>query len=481
MDSSGRDLQRLCLGAKSQNEINRKMREWLEHADTVSKADSYLKDLYVESDFRVAFNCLLNSYHATKRSVEKFLNHRFYNIERFKKQGKHQDNDSTIPTIPQHISPFILYNQDLKVTTALHVAVYRNSLHADKIAKLLLNWDRSSNEYLASDEETTVVSLASIPMICGSYPLHILTGQNLTINEDLLETLLYADSSIPFKDDVNGDNPISLLWKNTLRFRWAISVMEGATFIDYIDNNDCSWIAVITPHQFIEFSLLMAGAALRNQKKSGNTSRTSVNKIHDLYRIPRCPPMLLRLLRSPEYNALFGVHGTAYTFDDHGMLPIHHAVQNPPVTYKFVPSSLKLHREKSLVEMLLEENPGGVRVADDTGRLPLHYALDIGCLLERDLLALIRLYPGSLRIRDPITGLLPFMLASINHKRTATYNSPNSSVTEVKEEKISSSLLNTSESVVSRMASAAGRCQAEWKRDHLETSYLLLMMCPDAM
>jgi hypothetical protein len=31
-----------------------------------------------------------------------------------------------------------------------------------------------------------------------------------------LKTLLSADSSVVLKEDANGDNPLSLLWKNTL-------------------------------------------------------------------------------------------------------------------------------------------------------------------------------------------------------------------------------------------------------------------------
>ena len=221
MDSSGRDLQQLCLMAKSNAEISRTIRQWLEDAATDAKTDLCTMDQFIERDFRMAFNCLLNSYHTTDRSVEKFLNQQISNRERFvEKQGKIQgDGAPIVPEFPCNCSekaPSSLDYQDLRGITALHVAVYRNSLHVDKIAKLLLNWDHSSNEFLTSDEDAKIFSLASIPMRCGSYPLHILTGQNLTIKEELLETLLCADSSIPFKDDVNGDNPISLLWKNTL-------------------------------------------------------------------------------------------------------------------------------------------------------------------------------------------------------------------------------------------------------------------------
>lgn len=163
--------------------------------------------------------------------------------------------------------------------------------------------------------------------------------------------------------------------------------------------------------------------------------------------------MLLRLLRSPEYNTSFSVSGSAYAFDEDGMLPIHHAVQSPPVTYRFVPSTLKSQHKKSLVETLLEENPGGVRIADSKGRLPLHYALDKGCISEKDLMTLIQLYPDSLRIEDPETGLLPFMLVSTDLGTSHHYEK----------------------------SSSAENYQAEWKKEHVGMTYLLLMLCPDAI
>jgi hypothetical protein len=259
--------------------------------------------------------------------------------------------------------------------------------------------------------------------------------------------------------------------------------MEGASFIDYIKNDDCAWMAVITPCQFIRFSLLMAEAALQEHDDGFDTEQDKVETIHDLCRIPRCPPMLLRLLQSPEYSTLFGISGSAHSFDEHGMLPIHHAVQNPPVTFKFVPSSLKSCRQKSLVEILLEENPAGVRVADVKGRLPLHYALDSGCISGKDILELVRLYPSSLRIEDPKTGLYPFMLVSNYKDRTAKFKIHQPVVSEKEEEQKLLNLRqrNPASAINSTIYEAAGRYHSEWKTDHVQMTYMLLMLCPDAI
>lgn len=491
MDTSRRELKQLFIQAKSNIEINRKIHKWLKNDDANEKIDFLTTENSVETDFKIAFSCLLSSYRATDSSIEKFLNHRVNSKEMLyiQKVGKlKRDNTAT----KSENLKSALKEIDLKYDsppsnlhwagiTALHIAVYRNSSHVDKIVKLILNWGRPTKKCQSAERGIQKTSIASVPMICGSYPLHILTGQNLTINEMLLETLLSADSSIPFRDDINGDNPISLLWKNTLRFRWAISLMEGATSIEYIKNDDCSWMAVITPYQFIEFSLLLAGTAFQRRENRESTCRPILRTIHDLCRIPRCPPMLLQLLQLPKYKTIYTFSGTAHTIDENGMLPIHHAVQNPPVTYKFVPSSIKMNRHKSLVEILLEQNPSGVKIADNYGRLPLHYALDIGCLSGKDVLKLIKLHPNSLRVEDPVTGLLPFMLASKNQEKIAINNTLHIPFHGNDEYQLLSSGNEKSNCMENELPCTWKRYQAEWKRDHVKMSHLLLLLCPDAI
>ena len=47
-----------------------------------------------------------------------------------------------------------------------------------------------------------------------------------------------------FKDDMNGDNPLSLFWKNVLRFRWAASLENGKNNLDYF-NDDSLWMTLL--------------------------------------------------------------------------------------------------------------------------------------------------------------------------------------------------------------------------------------------
>jgi len=468
MDTSRRNLQQLCRAAESNAEFNPKIRHILDNVGKAVEENFCFMNGCGESEHRAALYYFLTSHHITDQFIRTFLNQTRYDINWFvEKQRKLQNNTTQSVTSRKTTS-----SQLVRGISALHVTIYRNSLHAEKIARLLLNWGRLPKDHEDSSRQVHKLSLASIPMTCGSYPLHILAGQNLTIREDTLKTVLNADPSIAFKDDVNGDNPISLLWKNILRFRWAISIMEGATCIDYIKRDDCSWMTVITPHQFIKFSLLMAVGAQGEGDYTEGSENLKINSIHRLCRIPRCPPMLLRLLQLPSYNARFGMSGNAFTSDRNGMLPIHHAVQTLPVTYRFVPSFLKRKHQRSIVGLLLEENPSGARVADDQGRLPLHYALHSGCLAEKDLLALVKLYPESLRMKDPQTGLLPFMLVAAE---------PRSLVTPMNNSLESSSISVESVNLEKEKFFGTERYQAAWKIDHVRMSFLLLSLSPDAI
>ena len=119
--------------------------------------------------------------------------------------------------------------------TALHIAVWRNSWHAGDVVELLLHANpeesKEGGEGVTSSLTPTPpppLSLASIPMRCGAYPLHVACGlPHLTLRSEILRSLLDADPTLAFAEDVNGDNPLSILWKNVLRYRWARSAERG--------------------------------------------------------------------------------------------------------------------------------------------------------------------------------------------------------------------------------------------------------------
>ena len=293
--------------------------------------------------------------------------------------------------------------------TALHVAVYKNSWFAGEIIKILI--DQIKNERSVKD------SLASIPMKCGSYPLHILCGSNLTIEKRSLMTLLDAAPSIVMKEDVNGDNPLSLLWKNVMRFRWAASMHEGREDMIHIDEG-LAWMTVITPGKYIEYSLLLVKAA---RKSVGLDTMDREVTLHEICAMHRCPPLLLRLALSESQfcKRITPIQGDVYTTDDDGMLPIHHAAMALAATTSFLPQYVEVNNALSVFELLLEAYPVSATMADNHGRLPLHYALESGYVQERALRSLLRANPDGLRVKDPFSGLYPFQLVAAS--ATATY------------------------------------------------------------
>lgn len=130
------------------------------------------------------------------------------------------------------VSPPMLCDGNDCGVTALHVAVHRNSWHVVEFVDCLLH---------------AFPTLASTPMKeSKTYPLHIVMGHNITIQESVFYSLIQADPAVAAKQDYRGDTPLSLLWKNNLRFRWARAWELFNTVPDYT-TGDLSWITVISP------------------------------------------------------------------------------------------------------------------------------------------------------------------------------------------------------------------------------------------
>ena len=300
--------------------------------------------------------------------------------------------------------------------TALHVAVYKNSWYADEIIKILI--DRKNN-VKSNANNNDEISLASIPMKCGSYPLHVLCGNNLTIRRESLSILLEEDPSIVMKEDVNGDNPLSLLWKNVLRFRWAASFEQGKEDILHIDEG-LAWMTVITPGKYVDFSLLLLKAARKvDRKNAPEDAHNGRITLHEMCAMHRCPPLLVRLALSNSQfcKRIMPIAGNVYTADCEGMLPIHHAARAAEATTAFVPPYVGQYLP-TVFELLLQAHPASATIADNYGRLPLHYALESGHVQERGLLSLLHANPDALRVKDPVSGLYPFMLVAASTAET---------------------------------------------------------------
>ena len=325
-----------------------------------------------------------------------------------------------------------------KGVSALHIAVYRNSFHVYSMVQMLLKQQPS---------------LASQQMTCGSTPLHILCAHNVTIRKDVLMAVLEADPSAVWKEDCHGDTPLSLLWKNVLRFRWAQSdhivlehddEEEDATDDAGYSANAIrrrrhrprpSWMTVISPDKYVEYSLLMVRAALG--KTNGQEHPLS---LVDICRMPRCPPLLVRLVLQ-HYTKLaescqLVTPLTMEATDQDGMTPLHHAARAKSVTQQFVPSHVQT-KTQSVVDCLLDSFPCMIFAQDRGGRLPLHYALDktfghgdnnnnnTSNMQEmesyyKSLYRFVKTNPDSLRMKDPMTGLYPFALLAASSCGTAS-------------------------------------------------------------
>ncbi|CAB9510218.1 expressed unknown protein [Seminavis robusta] len=414
MEASGEELGRIVAF------VNR--RTWLMEEPPSSDAigSNYFLDNIGTTSFGDSSLLRLCAWHPTPDQFTSFVDHmeahqEFVGASKtgkviFTSENDKANNNLCYLDMP---SPPNLSQTNHKGVTALHMAVYRNSFHANSIVKQLLHKQPS---------------LASTPMQCGSYPLHILCAHSLTIRKEILLQLLEADPSVVWLQDQNGDTPLSLLWKNVLRFRWA--QQEEVKFEDEEEEEDPgnnyynrgrirrpSWMTVITPDQFVEFSLLMIKAALHKD----------VLHLVDVCRMPRCPPVLVQLVLQRRRSSKLAKHlvqGSIFwrATDELGMTPLHHASRVEVVTMDFVPAHVQALQPMSIVDCLLRSFPSMAFVKDRWGRIALHHALEKafhfpshhldhgGTTNANELHRFVAANPDSLRIKDPVSGLYPFAL-----------------------------------------------------------------------
>jgi hypothetical protein len=313
--------------------------------------------------------------------------------------GDDEDDDANA-SLYSHLTaiPSSPCNSNDHGVTALHVAVHRNSWHVVSIVDCLLQ---------------ACPVLASMPMIhTNTYPLHVVMGHNLTIQESLLHSLIAADPTVAAKQDSRGDTPLSLLWKNVLRFRWA-RAWEVNGVVPLCQKGDLSsWMTVISPDQFRDYALTMIAAVCGKEE--------NITWL-DVCRTNRCPPLLIRILLEQRKQLphptggcdcqIHHVEGSLLDVDEVGRLPLHLAAAADPVQLDLVLPEVA-SQLTTVVELVLQNYPPAAAVVDCTGRLPLHYLLSAttatgNSVAPSALLALVKAYPEALTIQDPVSGLYP--------------------------------------------------------------------------
>lgn len=319
--------------------------------------------------------------HACSETVENFLRHS-------KCLGPQKGDKTELSEQADEITMArkVVLRSNRHGVSPLHVAVHRNSWYAVEIVRLLLTVDPS---LVRRRMELT-----------GTYPLHVSMANNLTIRSQVLEDLLSADPSIVFEEDVNRDNPVSLLYKNVLRFRWAR---------DWETQNrppesivcDSSWMTVIAPDQFRDFCLAMISAG--QKYKRGRSDLTW----HGVCSFPRCPPLLIKVLEMELSRE------SLLQPDEDGKVPLHHAAKALAMSTTSIPFHVAEETALAL-ERVMRLEPRAASMVDHSGKYPLHYALENltieGFVIEE----LVDLSPvEALMTPDPRTRLFPFQLAAV--------------------------------------------------------------------
>jgi len=151
---------------------------------------------------------------------------------------------------------------------------------------------------------------------------------------------------------------------------------------------------------------------------------------------------------------------------NYGCLPLHTAA-----SYGYSHKMYTIHcwfpdsTPSDPMNLLLERYPDAAKVADASGRLPLHLALGEGRRTRKTGAEdLVRIFPQSLSRRDPKTSLLPFQLAAVETTSTSTSTTASGAAATRAESRSKPVLISKDESARA-----------------VDTIFLLLLACPEAL
>lgn len=248
--------------------------------------------------------------------------------------------------------------------------------------------------------------LAMVPNADGEVALH--WAIRLSTPNPVLLLLLRANPKSGFWKDKDGVTPISLLWG---RHQEALLQSRGEESFPSKLLKQNSWKRLL-------FLLESAYHAQQQQQQQNSTTTLQENDTQettDFYDPEKtsttqqccfplhaatsqpCPPGMLPLMIQ-VYKDQLTQH------DSYGQTPLTIAASSP-VTYQSCDGRTKIH-------LLLREAPVSAQIKDKLlGRYPLHIAIESGIPWDDGVESIMYAYPPALTIRDPRTGLHPFLLA----------------------------------------------------------------------
>ena len=172
--------------------------------------------------------------------------------------------------------------------------------------------------------------------------------------------------------------------------------------------------------KILDFILSTASICVSHRSSLDLYKNISSLLLHKACLLDNFPAFYVQLIYWNDISA-------ATTRDEYGKIPLHYALIGADIekerrTDMFDDDGLLFYWEsqyelRSLVEYLIEYEPKGATFEDTEGRLPLHLAIIHSANYRRVIKPVIDAYPIAITMKDPVTNLLPFMVAAFSDKK----------------------------------------------------------------
>lgn len=303
--------------------------------------------------------------------------------------------------------------------TPLHV-LCEHSVDTNLLRVLLSN----TRDHNHNPSAPTALSMITAKDSRGSTPLHYLTYSRLC---PMASLSLLMDYCKPSADDVlNTDPTLCIDTDGDTPLHWALDGYQSPRRVQQLLKHSKAALRVKNAAGKTPFDQFVANFVENDWREHEVTGREAWENIQGYLKVLDGDDtssgddwLPIHMLATSNidfptvfYDVAFHYHKEdAAKLDSKGMLPLHLACTRQSL------AGLPPCDETITFKLLAQYPQAAYKPAAKTKRLPIHLAVE-ACKPLKVIAALLKAYPNSLNVKDPVTGLWPFLLSAVGNEES---------------------------------------------------------------